>query len=65
MKEITKYQSENGEVFDTADQALREDSICELEGYLEKNGCYRVNQNAREIAEFMVDNFEFKIKVKS
>ena len=31
MKQVTKYQSENGFIFDTAEEAVKEDTIFEEE----------------------------------
>lgn len=57
MKEVTKYQSDSGAVFDTKEKALKADLLFALFKLAENNGTYHVSQNSDDVAEFIIKNF--------
>jgi len=62
MKPITKYQSDNGAIFDTEQEALEEDAISKLESIFNED--FSLRFSARTIAETIIENLEYKIKEK-
>lgn len=57
MKQITKYQSEDGKVFDTPEEALQRDLRYKIELFCESNGSYHINNHSENVAEFIIENF--------
>jgi len=57
MKQITKYQSDDGQVFDTEQEAIQRDTKYKIEQLCESKGSYHVNNNTEDVAEFILENF--------
>ncbi len=64
MKQVIKYESDNGTLFSTKEEAEYEDKIDQFDSWLSDAGCHRISYYSREIAELILTHYDLTPKVK-
>jgi hypothetical protein len=63
MKKVTKYQSDNGVAYDTANEAIYADKVFELSEQLNNSDIYWRETDPTKIAELILSKYDLVPKV--